>query len=151
MNSVVERFESKYEVMMDDRGCWEWTGARQKNGYGQFTLRHNEKRLAHRMSHELYLGVIPEGKLVCHDCDNKSCVNPSHLFLDDQFGNMKDMIGKGRGRWAKGETHCCARFTLEQVLDIRSGTKTNKELSELHNADSSTISGIKKRRWWKHV
>lgn len=36
--------------------------------------------------------------LVCHDCDNKLCVRPDHLFVGTQSDNMQDWTRKGKNR-----------------------------------------------------
>lgn len=76
-------------------GCWEWSGARTRDGYGNVT--HGRKSmLAHRLSYEFHYGVAPGKLLVCHHCDNPPCIRPDHLFLGDQTANMADMARKGR-------------------------------------------------------
>lgn len=85
--------------------CWEWTGSRVWNGYGQF--RNGKVVYAHRYAYELWFGPIPDGLLVCHVCDNRSCVRPEHLFLGDYQDNAQDASKKGRTRNGNVyKTHC---------------------------------------------
>lgn len=75
--------------------CWLWVGAKTKNGYGK--LGRDLKTIsAHRYSFEIHNGAIPDGMLVCHQCDVRSCVNPHHLFLGTHKDNYIDCVNKGR-------------------------------------------------------
>ena len=80
-------------------GCWNWTGALTRGGYGSFWG--GPERRAHRMSWVLRHGPIPHGRLVLHRCNNRLCVNPEHLYLGDQYDNMRDM----RDRIARRHVH----------------------------------------------
>lgn len=59
--------------------CWLWIGA--NNGkYGHIRPGGSAPQVyAHRISHELYKGPIPEGLEIDHICRNTLCVNPEHL------------------------------------------------------------------------
>jgi hypothetical protein len=62
-------------------GCWQWTGHRNKGGYGLMRGRdwRDVHQRAHRLTYELLVGPIPEGLELDHLCRNRGCVNPAHL------------------------------------------------------------------------
>ncbi|MFA6204330.1 MAG: HNH endonuclease signature motif containing protein [Gallionella sp.] len=76
--------------------CWTWNGHTDRDGYGLFKT--PKVKRAHRVAWELEHGPIPDGKIICHTCDNPSCVRPDHLWLGSFKENAADMIQKGRGR-----------------------------------------------------
>lgn len=89
----IKRFHSKYKIDKKT-DCWLWRGYLDKDGYGNFWEKGRLVR-AHRFSYAAFIG--PVGKmLVCHSCDNASCVNPEHLFLGTQQNNIDDCKTKGR-------------------------------------------------------
>lgn len=99
-----------------------WTAATSYYGYGALNVG-GENTRAHRLSWEINVGPIPEGKYVLHRCDTPACVNPAHLFLGTHADNMHDMWAKGRhapGRGATpGNAHHQAKLRREWIDAIR--------------------------------
>jgi hypothetical protein len=103
--SLRDRFEIQH---VKGVGCWEWTGRISVVGYGQIKD-HYKTRNAHRVSYELNVGPIPDGLVVCHTCDNRKCVNPSHLWVGTFGDNNRDREAKGRGRWGPNSPNASQR------------------------------------------
>lgn len=128
---VQNRFWSKVDKGSEEE-CWEWTACKNNYGYGMFTLNRTTHK-SHILSLWSYLNKPPEGKLVCHTCDNPACVNPNHLWYGTQKDNMKDAFNKGRAIRVKtltGEAHPGSKITEAQateILRIRRDTKRGAE------------------------
>jgi hypothetical protein len=120
-------------------GCWEWGGARDKDGYGQ--TRFGMKRVkAHRKAWELLEGPIPDGLYVLHQCNNPPCIRPDHLYLGTALDNGIDRKGRERPHRSN--------YTLSraEVMDIRSryesGTIRQVDLAHEYGVHQATISKI---------
>jgi hypothetical protein len=58
--------------------CWLWGGGWVRNGYGTAEVQGRTRRV-HRLFYEHYVGEIPDGWHIHHECGVKACVNPRHL------------------------------------------------------------------------
>ena len=71
------RFFSFVKTGLSTDECFEWTGAKDWDGYGIFQVNGASKR-AHRMALD-FNDVAIAGKIVDHKCRVRNCVNPKHL------------------------------------------------------------------------
>lgn len=143
--TLPERFWEKVDVRDPDE-CWEWQAGKTVEGYGRIYTGKISLDMAHRVSYELHHGPIPEGMKVLHKCDNPPCCNPAHLFLGDDLVNVCDKIAKGRSNMPTGERHHGARFTNEQVREVRrlfaTGNYTQRGLARMFGVNRISIRGI---------
>jgi hypothetical protein len=86
---------------------------------------------------------------VCHHCDVRSCVNPTHLFLGTIAANMADKTAKGRQ--ARGEGHGQAKLTDGQILEIRAAEGPQRAISARYGVSQPLIGKIQRRELWKHL
>lgn len=128
-------------------GCWEWKAAKDKDGYGFFSV-DREIRYAHRIAYMLYVGEITNGLHVCHKCDNPSCVNPDHLFLSTHRGNMEDRKNKGRYQSQKGELNNSAKITKQISDAIKSMKLSQRKIARLFGISKSQVGNIKRGNNW---
>ena len=78
MNRRLRSLETRRTVT--EAGCWEWTGYRNRGGYGTYRTP-TKNWLVHRLAYTELVGDIPEGGFIHHDCENPACYNPEHLRL----------------------------------------------------------------------
>jgi hypothetical protein len=133
--------------------CWEWQGKRYQNGYGCFA-KQDRGELAHRVAYRLEVGD-PGQLMVCHRCDNRSCVNPRHLFLGTARDNILDAAKKHRLRPARGEQAGKSKLSTDDVQQIRrlyaAGVCKQRELAERYSVSTKQVSVIVNRKQWAHL
>jgi hypothetical protein len=134
-------------------GCWLWMGAITGLGYAYTSIKSRAVR-AHRLMFEVAHGPVEPGNDVCHRCDVRACINPSHLFQATHRENMLDMAQKGRANTARGESQGNSRLTRAQVLAIRSavsGGESKASVARRYGVTHSCIQCISSRINWRHV
>jgi hypothetical protein len=150
---LAERFARFVDKDSSPHGCWLWTGATYKRGYGQIMYQQRGHAIqAHRVSWEMTHGTIPNGLHVLHNCpggDNPRCVNPAHLFLGTHADNVADMVRKGRS--ARGERQPNAKLTEQSVKEIRAAVGMHRDVASKFNVSESLVRGVRSGKRWRHV
>lgn len=87
-----------------DNGCWIWTAARDKRGYGRVRWG-NGTCFAHRLVYMLTTGAPEAGLELDHLCRRPACVNPRHLEPVTHLVNVR------RGRASESARAQGAKYT----------------------------------------
>ena len=167
-----DRFMRKIYLANDGSDCWLWGGGYFKQtGYGQFAVTSRVPETAHRMAFAFWNYPVPDGMFVCHQCDNRKCVNPNHLFLGTPKDNVDDMFKKNRQQdysknRASGDRHGLALhpearlfgkknpqsiLTDKLVLSIRDDSLSIKDIAADIGVSYHTVWNVKNKRSWRHV
>ena len=150
------RFWDRVDVGDEDE-CWEWQSFVRPDGYGRLWWGgdRNERKRAHRIAYQLAYGEI-DGEMVLHHCDNRSCVNPNHLYAGSHEDNVQDAIERDRYEpyhppddW-EGEDHPASKLTDAEVRELRSRYEeediTQYELADEYGVHQTTVNKILNNR-----
>ena len=137
-----------------DSGCLVWLGYVRNCGYAYI----NDPRVpwknrrtigVHRYAWIVANGrEIPEGMCVCHHCDVRTCIEPSHLFIGTKADNNADMRAKGRQARADGANNNFAKLTAEQVFAIRASRERVADLARLYGVHRNHVYRIRSGKRW---
>ena len=148
-NVIVKKFMETEKQREGD--CVIWKGNLRGFGYGAVNAG-GYSYYVHRVAYALSHGS--EAKcFVLHSCDNKKCVNPSHLRDGTPLMNMQDKIKRGRNYSGdqKGIKNANSSLTEEEVIAIRNDFRTCQEIADDYNIHNTTVSKIKNKVTWQHL
>jgi hypothetical protein len=153
-----------FSIPEPNTGCWLWLGRADSCGYSSVDVRRNGKKTttsAHRIVYAAHFGPIPQRACVCHRCDVRLCVNPTHLFLGTHADNMADKVAKGRQARGPGgvppansNTKRLRLLTTAEVLAVRASVANGERYADLarrFDVSLGTIGLIARRVTWKHI
>jgi hypothetical protein len=124
-------------------GCWNFAGRKDPDGYGAITNGRGPYR-AHRAAYEAWVGSIPAGHVIRHTCDNRQCINPSHLLTGLPADNTQDAVE--RQRMANGERHGMHKLTDDEVNSMRCeyarGGVTQRALARRYGCSQAQVNNV---------
>lgn len=94
--------------------CIVWTGALDKDGYGQFSGFPGGK--AHRYAYVKQYGPIPSGMVVNHLCRNHACVNAAHMEAVTHIENVLHHASQAVTRINASKVQCIRGHALTTYL-----------------------------------
>lgn len=153
--NLTEADKVRFREKVDKRGpddCWEWTGYRDKKGYGRFYDCNGVLYQANRVAY-----AITDGDTdfcVLHHCDNPPCCNPNHLYAGTDADNARDRDKRGRAADTRGEDNGRAKLTEDDVREIRrlrAGGWLQCEIAEEFGIIRQQVSRICNCKQWKHI
>lgn len=123
-------------------------GWNRPDGYIGVTMG-GKKYLLHRLIALTFLGAPSEGQEVAHGDGVRTNNAIANLRWATRAENFSDK--KAHGTDNAGERHPLAKLTDDQVRDIRSSPRLQRELAEEYGIHQSHVSMIRSRRAWKHI
>ena len=110
-----------------DTGCWLWTGALHKLGYGRFRFRGRVVG-PHQAAYALSKGDVPPGAELDHKCRVRRCCNPDHLEPVTHVENMARGINATKTYCKHGH-----EFTPENTYRSRDGRRHCRQCNQRRN------------------
>ena len=134
--------ECGYELK---RPCRKWHKHINPGGYGTQVFR-GKIRKAHVLAWMVSRRRrVPKGRIICHKCHRRWCVQPEHLYLGTYQTNSDDTVAVG---------HLVTTLTHEDVRDIRrrgQHGQTQTSIARIYGVHQTTVRDVLVGNTWRHV
>lgn len=135
--------------------CWPWVGAKEWAGYGKFCM-HDKSMKANTWA--LIIAGVPRpdrpNHLALHSCDNRLCVNPSHLRWGSHQDNANDRTQR-RGNYSRlnlcGKTQSVAKLDAVSAREVFLAEGRHKDIAEKYGVSRTLVGSVKNLKVWAHV
>jgi hypothetical protein len=137
-----------------ESGCWVCdTAFPLSNGYCEIKFDRKSKGLfrkrVHIISYEHFVGIVPEGIKVCHECDNRPCCNPDHLFIGTQAENLADMAAKDRSCFGvKNHNAVLTEADVLEIYRLHANGSIQREIGDRYGITQTAVGLIVNGKRW---
>ena len=155
-----------------DGECHVMRGSTDTSGYSIMSVR-GGPMLCHRLLYAMTRDDFDEQLCVLHSCDNRRCINPSHLSQGTNQENTRQRVERNRSnrephdsstylrgeewhrvfdktfKWGEANSQC--KLSDADVLEIKTSNSSNQELADRYGVTYQAIWQIRKGRARKRV
>jgi len=146
-SEMVDKTHGNGEDIIYGWWCWNWMGAKNKRGHGQFYYQGRQYQ-AHRVAWFIRYNRWPK-QYINHLCNNRACQNPSHMEDVSHQENVDWMVKCDRQ--LKGEENGFAKLTENIVIKIRNCLDSHRKIAKRYGISKTHVARIKSREAWRHV
>lgn len=151
---TVSEAKNIFAAMVDEADkdkCWQWKGCTAR-GYGIISFKGKSYK-AHRISMYIEKGEMPPANLVvCHKCDNPTCVNPNHLFVGTTQDNQTDMKNKGRSLYGERNGNCkTTEYDVKRMRIMRAFNMPRDRIAKAFGMSETHTSRILKKEVFSYI
>jgi len=147
LGDLYERISNRYSISKS--GCYEWTSYLSKDGYAKIRYKGKALRVAKIVLEKKLKRKIKEGYETCHNCNNRKCLNPEHLYEGTHKQNGEDLSKAGS---LNGEKSSSVKITENTAIQIKIMLKEEMAIIDIANKlniSRTIIENIKYGLSWK--
>ena len=121
-------------------------------GYNRVKFDRKTQRL-HRLIWYFCYGTVPEGKVVCHSCNNKGCINPFHLYT--ATAELNSTHAARDKLYKSGSEQPSAVFKDEDIETLfrlyYKDYVSQQKIADRYGVSQSNVSKILRGAAYKHI
>lgn len=135
--------------IQNDQGCWIWQGAKTQGYPVANTGEHATATRLNRVILRLKLGRdLRPGAFACHTCDNRTCLNPDHIYEGSTSQNGLDAWQNPNRRRHFPEFR---RLSDEEARAILESSESSRTLGAKFGVSHRTVQKIRNGERYKNV